>query len=83
MTTAATGQTGPRRIQPAPVDLSPMESKQYELEGAMLYYRQLIELRLQRGEEIAKDDDLVTKLSEACDAYQRFLEPHLSIEQIA
>ena len=49
--------------------MSPMDRKQAELEAAMLYYRQLIELKLQRGEEIAKDDDLVSKLSEACSAY--------------
>ena len=45
--------------KPVPVDLSEDERHIYELEGAMIYYRELIEQKLRRGEEVPEDDDLV------------------------
>ena len=69
--------------KPVPVDLSEDERHIYELEGAMIYYRELIEQKLRRGEEVPEDDDLVVQMTEACSAFERLITPNLTIEQLA
>ena len=68
---------------PVPVDLNEDEKHLYELEGAMVYYRELIEQKLRRGEEVPEDDDLVIKMTEACAAFEKLITPNLTIEQLA
>ena len=46
----------------------------------MLYYQHLIEEKLLRGEEVPEDDELCTLLREACEAYEKWIEPYLSVE---
>ena len=53
------------------------------LEAAVVYYRELIELKLRRGEDVPEDDELFIKLTEACDKFEKWLEPHMTVEQIA
>ena len=53
------------------------------LEAAVVYYRELIELKLRRGEDVPEDDELFIKLIEACDKYEKWLEPYMTVEQIA
>eukprot|EP00353_Schmidingerella_taraikaensis_P011298 CAMPEP_0185591250 /NCGR_PEP_ID=MMETSP0434-20130131/63913_1 /TAXON_ID=626734 ORGANISM="Favella taraikaensis, Strain Fe Narragansett Bay" /NCGR_SAMPLE_ID=MMETSP0434 /ASSEMBLY_ACC=CAM_ASM_000379 /LENGTH=64 /DNA_ID=CAMNT_0028216111 /DNA_START=1387 /DNA_END=1581 /DNA_ORIENTATION=+ len=53
-----------------------------ELEAAMVYYRDLIELKLGRGEEVPEGDRLCVLLESACDAYEKFLEQYMSVEEI-
>ena len=53
------------------------------MEAAVVYYRELIELKLRRGEEVPEDDELVTLLERACDEYEKYLEPFMTVEQIA
>ena len=38
---------------------------------------------MRRGEEVPEDDDLVIKMTEACNAYEELIRPHLTIEQLA
>jgi len=49
----------------------------------MVYYRQMIDLKLRKGEEIGDDDEVVLRFQRAIEAYEKFLEPSLSVEQIA
>ena len=49
----------------------------------MAYYKNLIELKVRRGEEVPDEDPLIVKLIEACDAFQRYLMPSLTVQQIA
>lgn len=60
-------------MHPVPVDLSEEERAQAEHEAAIVYYRDLIDQKLRRGEDLNEDDPLMVKLEEACDAYQRYL----------
>ena len=76
-------QSKKTNLKPVPVELSEDERLILELEGAMVYYRELIEQKLRRGEDIPEDDDLVIKMTEACDAYEKLITPNLSIEQLA
>ena len=76
-------QSKKTNVKPVPVELSEDERHILELEGAMVYYRELIEQKLRRGEDIPEDDDLVIKMTEACDAYEKLITPNLSIEQLA
>ena len=76
-------QSKKTNVKPVPVELSEDERLILELEGAMVYYRELIEQKLRRGEDIPEDDDLVIKMTEACDAYEKLITPNLSIEQLA
>ena len=63
--------------------MSEEDRKEAELEAAMVFYRELIELKLRRGEEVHEDDELVIKMTEACNAFQRLMEPKMTVEQIA
>ena len=76
-------QSKKNNVKPVPVDLSEDERLILEMEGAMVYYRELIEQKLRRGEDVPEDDDLVIKMTEACDAYEKLITPNLSIEQLA
>ena len=76
-------QSKKNNVKPVPVDLSEDERLILEMEGAMVYYRELIEQKLRRGEDVPEDDDLVIKMTEACDVYEKLITPHLSIEQLA
>ena len=76
-------QSKKTNLKPVPVELSEDERLILEMEGAMVYYRELIEQKLRRGEDIPEDDDLVIKMTEACDAYEKLITPNLSIEQLA
>ena len=58
------------KLQPVPTALSTEERKLAQLEAACAYYRDLIELKLRHGEEVADDDPLVLKLTDAKDAFQ-------------
>ena len=49
--------------------MSEEDRKEAELEAAMVFYRELIELKLRRGEEVPEDDELVIKMTEACNAF--------------
>ena len=51
-----------QRLKPVPVALSEEERQSAELEAAMLYYQELIEMQERRGEEVTEDDPLVVKL---------------------
>ena len=78
------GQSKPIPVgKPVPVDLTENERQLYELEGAMVYYRELIEQKLRRGEEVPEDDELVVKMWEACHAFERYIAPNLTVEQLA
>ena len=66
-----------------PVDLSPEDRHHAELEAAIVYYRDLIELKLRRGETLTDGDELYTLLERACDRYERHLEQFMSVEEIA
>ena len=70
-------------LKPVPVDLSEDERLLFELEGAMVYYRELIEQKLRQGEEVHEDDELVIKMTEACHAYEKLITPNLTVEQLA
>ena len=76
-------QSKKNNVKPVPVDLSEDERLILEMEGAMVYYRELIEQKLRRGEDVPEDDDLVIKMTEACDVYEKLITPNLSIEQLA
>ena len=49
----------------------------------MVYYKDLIDLKLREGEDIHEDHHLVDKLNHAMEQYQRWLEPRLTVEEIA
>ena len=66
----------------APVSLNEEERKVAELEAAVSYWQGLIELRLRRGEDVPEEDPLFLQLVAATDAFQRGLEPHLTLEEI-
>ena len=70
-------------VKPVSVELSEYERHCYELEGAMAYYRDLIEQKLRRGEEVPEDDELFIKMTEACDAFEELITPNLTVEQLA
>ena len=60
--------------------MHPEDRELAELEAAMVFYRDLIDLKLRQGEQIDEDHELCAKLTEACDAFQRYIEPSLTVE---
>ena len=69
-------------VVPESVEMSPEDAMWAELEAAMVYWRDLIKLKISQGEDIGDDHPLVDKLREAASNYQKKLEEGLSMEQI-
>ena len=49
----------------------------------MVYYKDLIELKLRRGDTVEEGDELFVLLTQACDRYQAHLEQFMTVEEIA
>ena len=47
----------------------------------MIYYNNIVEMKLMRGEEITEED--LKLLDKATDAYEEEIRPYLSVEEIA
>ena len=62
---------------PESVEMSPEDAMWAELEAAMVYWRDLIKLKISQGEDIGDDHPLVDKLREAASNYQKKLEEGL------
>ena len=70
-----------KKMKQAPVDLTQAERIRYEKEAAMIYYNNIVEMKLMRGEEITEED--LKLLDKATDAYEEEIRPYLSVEEIA
>ena len=57
-------------MKPESFELSPEDRKHAEMQAAMVYYRDLIELKLRQGEEVNEDSELFKLLEQACDAFE-------------
>ena len=57
------------------------ERTRYEKESAMIFYNNIVEMKLMRGDEIIDED--LELLDKATDAYEEEIRPYLSVEEIA
>ena len=70
-----------KQAKQVPVGLTDIERIRYEKEAAMIWYNNIIEMKLARGEEITEED--LKLLDKATDAYEEEIRPFLTIEEIA
>ena len=67
-------------IKPVSVELTTLERKRLEKEAAMVFFNNIIENKLSRGEEITQAD--LDQLDKATDAYEEEIRPFLTIEEV-
>ena len=67
-------------IKQLSVELTERERRRYEKEAAMIWFNNIVENKLIRGEQVTQTDlDLLDK---ATDAYEEEIRPYLTLEEV-
>ena len=61
----------------ASVELTPEERNRYELQAVMIYYNNIVENKIAKGEEVTEED--IENLDKATDAYEAEIKPYLTV----